>query len=92
MCSDLQQSGIDKLRDNIIICKDNFKKAIDTFFNTLIEQGYDMKSINKIITMYQLNSYIPKAEINRKEAEIKNAQSMAKQNIKDQQKEVKQGV
>lgn len=42
--------------------------------------------------MADLTKYIPKAEINRKESEFKNAQNMAKQNIKDQQKEVKQGV
>lgn len=84
MCSELENSGITKLRDRIIDCKNEFKASIDAFFNALIQQGHDMKSINKIIEMYQLGSYIPKAEINRKESEFKNSQKLNKQNIKDQ--------
>lgn len=84
MCSELENSGITKLRDRIIECKNEFKASIDAFFNALIQQGHDMKSINKIIEMYQLGSYIPKAEINRKESEFKNSQKLNKQNIKDQ--------
>lgn len=86
MCSELENSGITKLRDRIIECKNEFKASIDAFFNALIQQGHDMKSINKIIEMYQLGSYIPKAEINRKESEFKNSQKLNKQNIKDQTK------
>lgn len=88
MCSELENSGITKLRDRIIECKNEFKASIDAFFNALIQQGHDMKSINKIIDMYQLGSYIPKAEINRKEAEFKNSQKLNKQNIKDQTEKV----
>lgn len=88
MCSDLENSGITKLRDRIIECKNEFKNAIDAFFNALIQQGHDMKSINKIIEMYQLGGYIPKAEINRKETEFKNAQKMDKLNAKNQTEEV----
>lgn len=84
MCSELENSGITKLRDRIIECKNEFKASIDAFFNALIQQGHDMKSINKIIEMYQLGGYIPKAEINRKESEFKNSQKLNKQNIKDQ--------
>lgn len=84
MCSELENSGITKLRDRIIDCKNEYKASIDVFFNALIQQGHDMKSINKIIEMYQLGSYIPKAEINRKESEFKNSQKLNKQNIKDQ--------
>lgn len=92
MYSDLINSEIMSLSDEIKQAKENYTNAISMFFDTLFKQGRDMKTINKIINMADLTKYIPKAEINRKESEFKNAQNMAKQNIKDQQKEVKQGV
>lgn len=92
MYSDLINSEVMSLSDEIKQAKENYTNAISMFFDTLFKQGRDMKTINKIISMADLTKYIPKAEINRKESEFKNTQSMAKQNIKDQQKEVKQGV
>lgn len=92
MYSDLINSEVMSLSDEIKQAKENYTNAISMFFDTLFKQGRDMKTINKIISMTDLTKYIPKAEINRKESEFKNTQSMAKQNIKDQQKEVKQGV
>ena len=92
MYSDLINSEVMSLSDEIKQAKENYTNAISMFFDTLFKQGRDMKTINKIINMADLTKYIPKAEINRKESEFKNAQNMAKQNIKDQQKEVKQGV
>lgn len=92
MHSDLINSEVMSLSDEIKQAKENYTNAISMFFDTLFKQGRDMKTINKIINMADLTKYIPKAEINRKESEFKNAQNMAKQNIKDQQKEVKQGV
>jgi hypothetical protein len=92
MYSDLINSEVMSLSDEIKQAKENYTNAISMFFDTLFKQGRDMKTINKIISMTDLTKYIPKAEINRKESEFKNAQNMAKQNIKDQQKEVKQGV
>ena len=92
MYSDLINSEVMSLSDEIKQAKENYTNAISMFFDTLFKQGHDMKTINKIINMADLTKYIPKAEINRKESEFKNAQNMAKQNIKDQQKEVKQGV
>ena len=92
MYSDLINSEVMSLSDEIKQAKENYTNAISMFFDTLFKQGRDMKTINKIISMADLTKYIPKAEINRKESEFKNAQNMAKQNIKDQQKEVKQGV
>lgn len=92
MYSDLINSEVMSLSDEIKQAKENYTNAISMFFDTLFKQGRDMKTINKIINMADLTKYIPKTEINRKESEFKNAQNMAKQNIKDQQKEVKQGV
>jgi hypothetical protein len=92
MYSDLINSEVMSLSDEIKQAKESYTNAISMFFDTLFKQGRDMKTINKIINMADLTKYIPKAEINRKESEFKNAQNMAKQNIKDQQKEVKQGV
>ena len=92
MYSDLINSEVMSLSDEIKQAKENYTNAISMFFDTLFKQGRDMKTINKIINMADLTKCIPKAEINRKESEFKNAQNMAKQNIKDQQKEVKQGV
>lgn len=92
MYSDLINSEVMSLSDEIKQAKENYTNAISMFFDTLFKQGRDMKTINKIINMADLTKYIPKAEINRKESEFKNAQNMAKQNIKDQQKEVKKGV
>ena len=92
MYSDLINSEVMSLSDEIKQAKENYTNAISMFFDTLFKQGRDMKTINKIINMADLTKYIPKAEINRKESEFKNAQNMSKQNIKDQQKEVKQGV
>ena len=92
MYSDLINSEVMSLSDEIKQAKENYTNAISMFFDTLFKQGRDMKTINKIINMADLTKYIPKAEIIRKESEFKNAQNMAKQNIKDQQKEVKQGV
>ena len=92
MYSDLINSEVMSLSDEIKQAKENYTNAISMFFDTLFKQGRDMKTINKIINMADLTKYIPKAEINRKESEFKNAQNMAKQNIKGQQKEVKQGV
>lgn len=92
MYSDLINSEVMSLSDEIKQAKENYTNAISMFFDTLFKQGRDMKTINKIISMADLTKYIPKAEINRKESEFKNAQNMTKQNIKDQQKEVKQGV
>lgn len=92
MYSDLINSEVMSLSDEIKQAKENYTNAISMFFDTLFKQGRDMKTINKIINMADLTKYTPKAEINRKESEFKNAQNMAKQNIKDQQKEVKQGV
>lgn len=92
MYSDLINSEVMSLSDEIKQAKENYTNAISMFFDTLFKQGRDMKTINKIINMADLTKYIPKVEINRKESEFKNAQNMAKQNIKDQQKEVKQGV
>lgn len=92
MYSDLINSEVMSLSDEIKYAKENYTNAISMFFDTLFKQGRDMKTINKIISMADLTKYIPKAEINRKEAELKNSQNMAKQNVKDQQKEVKQSV
>lgn len=92
MYSDLINSEVMSLSDEIKHAKENYTNAISMFFDTLFKQGRDMKTINKIISMADLTKYIPKAEINRKEAEFKNSQNMAKQNVKDQQKEVKQSV
>lgn len=92
MYSDLINSEVMSLSDEIKHAKENYTNAISMFFDTLFKQGRDMKTINKIISMADLTKYIPKAEINRKEAELKNSQNMAKQNVKDQQKEVKQSV
>lgn len=92
MYSDLINSEVMSLSDEIKQAKENYTNAISMFFDTLFKQGRDMKTINKIISMADLTKYIPKTEINRKESEFKNAQNMSKQNIKDQQKEVKQGV
>lgn len=92
MYSDLINSEVMSLSDEIKHAKENYTNAISLFFDTLFKQGRDMKTINKIISMADLTKYIPKAEINRKEAELKNSQNMAKQNVKDQQKEVKQSV
>lgn len=92
MYSDLINSEVMSLSDEIKHAKENYTNAISMFFDTLFKQGRDMKTINKIISMADLTKYIPKAEINRKEAELKNSQNMAKQNVKDQQKEVKQNV
>lgn len=92
MYSDLINSEVMSLSDEIKHAKENYTNAISMFFDTLFKQGRDMKAINKIISMADLTKYIPKAEINRKEAEFKNSQNMAKQNVKDQQKEVKQSV
>lgn len=84
MYSDLINSEVMSLSDEIKQAKENYTNAISMFFDTLFKQGRDMKTINKIINMADLTKYIPKAEINRKESEFKNAQNMAKQNIKDQ--------
>lgn len=92
MYSDLINNKVMRLSDEIKHAKENYTNAISMFFDTLFKQGRDMKTINKIISMADLTKYIPKAEINRKEAEFKNSQNMAKQNVKDQQKEVKQSV
>lgn len=92
MYSDLINSEVMSLSDEIKHAKENYTNAISMFFDTLFKQGRDMKTINKIISMADLTKYIPKAEINRKEAEFKNSQNMTKQNVKDQQKEVKQSV
>lgn len=92
MYSDLINSEVMSLSDEIKHAKENYTNAISMFFDTLFKQGRDMKTINKIISMADLTKYIPKAEINRKEAELKNSQNMAKQNVKNQQKEVKQSV
>lgn len=92
MYSDLINSEVMSLSDEIKHAKENYTNAISMFFDTLFKQGRDMKTINKIISMADLTKYIPKAEINRKEAELKNSQNMAKQNIKDQQKEIKQSI
>lgn len=86
MYSDLINSKVMSLSDEIKQAKENYINAISMFFDTLFKQGRDMKTINKIINMADLTKYIPKAEINRKESEFKNAQNMTKQNIKGQQK------
>lgn len=86
MYSDLINSEVMSLSDEIKQAKENYINAISMFFDTLFKQGRDMKTINKIINMADLTKYIPKAEINRKESEFKNAQNMTKQNIKGQQK------
>lgn len=81
---DLQNSGIAKLSDDIKRAKKQLEYSINNFFATASQKGYDMKDINQIITMTGLEKFIPKSELNRREAEFKNKNKELKQqnNIK----------